>query len=374
MKSLDATDRLTQDGNGNTRLKPIIPLYCHCDYLRIRCEQITVSKFTQLLDFLGQKISCEMDRSWSPGGNALYYENRIEGIEGIRGGFTVDEDGCVSTMIDLSGTYFKQLNPVDQIRLFSGLYYAYQVKCSRIDLAIDDYSFSVIPAEEMWEAAQAEKGYRFRRIRGIESGTAGRDLVKTREYGSRESGDMVRVYNHKSECMRYETEYKRKFAQPVFERLATLERPSLFDSGDVERPAYKMFHASDNHWSNVIQKDIASLALGAIDFIDRKARTDKKRGGIRDSERCGFYQAFIDQVDASPFRVRFCEPPRTIRKSLEWVKRQVAPTLAMLAGGLGRHRFNLLMQQIVGEGELRMDKLKQLWELEIKEHPKIIPI
>lgn len=374
MKGNDATAILAQDGTSNTRLKPITKLYSHCDYLRIRRDEMPMDTFVRLLEFLDQKLSCEMEKPWSPGGFALYYENRIEGIEGIRGGFTVDDDGCVSTMIDLSGLYFKQLTPVDQWRLFQGLYYTYKVKCSRIDLAIDDYTYSVIPVDEMYEAAMAGCNFRFKKVKVIESGNCGEEQARTVYYGSRESGKLVRTYNHDSECMRLESEFKRKYSHVIFSELATMERPSLFDSEGADSSAFKIFLAGDNHWSNTIQRKMAAMALGAIDFRNRKPRDDAKRGGLRDSTRCDFYQLLLDKLEVEPYRVRLSKQPRSIRKSLEWVKRQVAPTLATLAGGLGRHKFNLLIQEIVQEGELRMDKLKQLWELEIREKPDIIPI
>lgn len=374
MKGNDATAILAQDGTSNTRLKPITKLYSHCDYLRVRRDKMPMDTFVLLLEFLDQKLSCEMEKPWSPGGFAVYYENRIEGIEGIRGGFTVDDDGCVSTMIDLSGVYFKQLNPIDQWRLFRGLYYTYQMKCSRIDLAIDDSTYSVLPIEEMYKAAKSGCNFGFRKVKAIESGECGNELDETKYFGSRESGKMVRGYDHEGECQRLESEFKRRYSDEVYTKLATLERPDLFDNKWDNSTAFKMFRTSDNCWSNTIQKTMASIALGAIDFRDRKSRKDATRGGFRDSTRCEFYQVLLDKIEVEPYRVRFIEQPRSIRKSLEWVKRQVAPTLATLAGGLGRHKFNLLIQEIVQEGELRMDKLKQLWELEIREKPDIIPI
>lgn len=374
MKSNDVGTILAQDGTSNTRLKPITGLYCHCDYLRIRRNQIPMDTFVLLLEFLDQKLSCEMDKPWSPGGFAVYYENRIEGIEGIRGGFTVDDDGCVSVMIDLSGVYFKQLTPVDQWRLFRGLHYTYQMKCSRIDLAIDDYTYSVIPVDEMWEAANARCNFGFRKSKLVDSGNCGEERAVTMYYGSRESGKLVRTYDHDAECMRFEAEFKRAYSNDIFTRIATLERPDLFNNTGGDATNIKIFHTSDNSWSNTIQKTIASLAVGAIDFRHRRRSDGTTRGGFRDTTRCDFYQLLLDKIEVEPCRVRLHKQPRTIRKSLDWVKRQVAPTLATLAGGLGRHKFNLLIQEIVQEGELRMDKLKQLWELEIKEHPDIIPI
>lgn len=374
MKSNDVGTIIAQDGASNTRLKPKTGLYCHCDYLRVRRDGMSVGTFELLLGFLGQKLSCEIDKPWSPGGFAVYYENRIEGIEGIRGGFTVDDDGCVSAMIDLSGVYFKQLTPVDQWRLFRGLHHTYQMKCSRIDLAIDDYTYSVIPVDEMWEAANAGCNFRFRKSKLVDSGNCGGERMITMYYGSRESGKMVRTYNHDMECMRFEAEFKRALSNEIYTKFATLERPDLFGNMGGDSSTLKIFHTSDNSWSNTIQKTMASIALGAIDFRNRKPRKDSTRAGFRDSTRCDFYQQLLDKIEVEPYRVRLHKQPRSIRKSLEWVKRQVAPTLATLAGGLGRHKFNLLMQEIVQEGELRMDKLKQLWELEIKEHPDIIPI
>ena len=343
-----------KDGNGNTRLKPIADLEVHVDYVRVRKDNILPQEFELLINYISRNNTVEIDKPWSPGAGAVYFPHRVIGTHGVVGGFEFTEDGLYNLMIDLPGAYFESKSAVDQWNLIRGLYHCYSVRCTRIDLAIDDYSYQLIPLNEMTVACSKKQNFGFRKHRTILDGDAGENRARTEYFGSRNSGKMVRVYDHDGECHRFEAEYKRGFAQPIFEELAILER-----------------NCSGEDWDKEVQKKIASIAVGAIDFRDRGNRKDKSRVGLRDSHRLDFYQQFMDNIKASHCKIRLLKPEKSIRKTLNWVKRQCAPTLSMLFDGFGRHEFNLWMKEVIEIGSERMSNQKNLWSSEIQKNRQI---
>lgn len=368
-------DSTTRDGTGNTRLKPRSIFEIHSDYLRIRKDAVSHEEFEMLVGFIVPDFTLKFDSPWSPGAGAVYFPHKVIGTHGVVGGFNVDEEGFFYTMIDMPGGYFHSKTAIDQWRLFQGLFYKYKVTCTRIDLAIDDPTYSQIPVAEMEKACAEGFNFGFRNYGKHASGQCGKDLDETLALGSRNSGKYGRIYDHDGECLRHEVEFKRGFAQPVFEKIATMDRDSYDrDGSDVYLSDERLFSSSDN-WDINVQKTMASIVLGAFDFRDRGTRKEASRAGIRDSKRLDFYQQYIDTFETNEYRVRLTKPAKTIEKTLEWIKRQCAPTLAMISEAFGRHHFNLWMREIVVNGIPRLDNQKMFWVKEIERNKKLyVPI
>ena len=362
------------DGVGNTRHEPKTKLYSHLDYLRVRRDEMSMDDFLLLLDFIVKRHSQVMDVPWSPGAGAVWYQHKIVGAYGVRGGFSYHEEGYVSCMIDLPGEYFEQLNPVDQWHLITGLGHRFKVRCSRIDLAIDDPDYHVIPIDEMREAYGRGQNFRFRNHKYVMSSSGIGDCDETDYFGSRNSGKMVRTYDHEGECHRFEVEFKRGFAQPVFENILFLKREDAISAEGIAFSTQKGLSANDSQMSIYVQRTMSAIALGAIDFRDRGNRRDKSRVGVRDSIRLDFWQEFIDKVAGYIYRVQVIKPVRTLEKTLEWVKRQCSGTLAMFRDGLGRHGFSLWMRELIELGDKKMNQEQSIWAAEMKEKPRLVGI
>lgn len=375
MKSLDATARVTQDGNGNTRLIQENRFYVHVDYLRTRYENMTTGQFAMLLEFFGVKYDTEIERPWSPGAGAVWYANKLIGTQGFVGGFTVKDEGLIDAMIDLPGEYWEQQDAVGTWRLFLGLKHTFRAKCSRIDLAIDDPTYSHIPVLEMEQAWRDGNNFLFRKFGRSESGTDPKNMSVTRYYGSRESGRYSRVYDHDGECMRHETEFKRKYAHPVFDAIASLERTDEFDDiclGEREEEDDSMDNTT---FGLYIQRKMSSYVLGAIDFRSRTAYQDASRVGFRDSERIHFYQQYIDTVRASHVRVQAPKEAKSLSRTVNWFKRQCSATLALIASSFDTiGEFRAWVGDYVVAEKYRMNKLQTLWVEELKGRPHLLRV
>lgn len=363
------------DGHGNTRPKPINNLYVHCDYLRIALERVSLQDFEQILEFLTRKYSLDLETPWSPGAGAIWYPHKVTAIRGLVGGWRIDEEGLCHLMVDLPGEYWENFTPEDQWRIFVGLKHRFKVRCCRFDLAIDDPSYCVIPVTQMRKAYDEDYGFGFRKYRQHQtSDYPGADRLITDEYGSRNSGKFVRVYDHEGECMRFEAEFKRRYAPIVFEIISSLERPDQFISTSESVNGEQVFVKVEQDWNVTIQQEFAAIALGAIDFRDRGSRKDSRRAGFRDSVRLSFYQEFADYLQAEVFRVKLPEMPRSLQKTFEWMKRQVSATLSMFKQGLNTTDFWFWINQLVEYGDERMDRLKVQWAQEISKYPHLIKL
>ena len=342
-------------GDGNTRLYPNASMNSHLDYLRITgvCED--VPKFALLADYISKNHTLEFDKPWSPGSQANFFANRIIGSRGWRGGFEILKEGHkVSYMIDLSGEFFEGKSVIDQWRLAKGLKSHFGARATRDDIAVDDPSYSVIPIEQMVKACEDGHNFGFQKIGYHSSGFCKGQQSETYNFGSRESGKFVRVYDHEGECLRFEAEFKRGYANPIFEQFADLERPE-------EMP--------DEQWEVELQKFLSSVAIGAIDFRDRGNRKDKIRAGRRDSTRLPFYQEFVDFLGGNHYRIKLEKPVKTILKAVNWVVKQCAPTLSMLKQGLGAKNFNPWLKEVLEKAEDRLSNQQNLWVKEIKLSP-----
>lgn len=362
------------DGNGNTRPEPIAKFAVHLDYLRFRCETITPQGFENLLNFLCEDYTTEIERPWSPGAGSVYYSNKLIGTHGFVGGFDINSEGVISCMIDLPGGYWEQLNVVDSWRKLIGLANAFHVKCSRIDIAIDDPTYSRIPVSKMRESWERGNNFGFRKHKYTESGETPEKMRKTWNFGSRESGKFTRIYDHEGECLRHEVEFKRHFAREVFEKLASITRP--IDAAWMQSDSLaECVNGEDNEtFESIISKELASLTLGAIDFRDRGNRKDATRGGYRDSKRLSFYQEYIDEVCGQTYRLTAPKPAKSLLKTVDWVKRQVSSTLAMMNDGIGGFNFRIWLQDLLIYGRERYDKLKPLWIAEMKRSPHVVRV
>lgn len=186
-------------------------------------------------------------------------------------------------MIDIQGSYFTNLSPIEQQSLIKHLSIISQVNCHRIDLAIDDYTYQQIPRDEMVKAHKQGNSFGYQNFTSIVTDKGKDSDEKTDYFGSKNSEKHVRVYNHKNKCMRFETEFKKDSATSVFNEIANLNQ------GDK----------SEDEFSKTIQQTIGGLAVGAIDFRDKSKLKNQKKACKSKTQRLPFYQQFIDRVGAN---------------------------------------------------------------------------
>ena len=327
-KSLDSNSHRTKKCSRKTLRNTDNPLSIRLDFLTVITPKLPFNKLNDFLEFCNQDkepISI-IDETFCLSDKSLWFEKTFISSKGIKGGFTVNKQaGMVDVMVCFYGQYFKNKTVVDTWRLITGLYHAYECHCSRIDIAIDDYTYQVIPVKEMVEATQNGDKFFFRKHEPLV-----KDGKRTDAFGSRTSDHYTRIYDHKGEFLRNETEFKGKAARVVFEKFAILERDWFHDlssrgskakfSDELsvrpcedeinnwletvnfntevinQKQLIQLAHKCQGSFDLFLQKILGSIAVSAIDFRDRSVRKDRNKASCRETQRLGFYQEFIKQV------------------------------------------------------------------------------
>jgi hypothetical protein len=314
-----ATKRL-QSSAKNSNLPSAF--YNHSDYLRITFQGLNESQFKQVLTLIDDKhITLEPNKDWSCGSEANRYKNKITSPTGLEGGYNINPSNSYQNqlslydvMIDLRGTYFANLTPIEQYRLLCSLNQIPSCKFTRFDCAIDDYSYQQIPVNEMIKAHQQGNyfGYQKHTYTATDDGS-GSDKT-THYFGSRKSPKYVRVYDHKGKCKRMEAEFKGSHAQEAVAKIISLQQG---ESSELE-------------FSKVIQQTLGGMTVGIIDFRDKSKLKNQSKAARSKTSRLPFYQEFIDGVGANisikPEKQdsRF-EP---LEKMLDWLFKSVSKPLA----------------------------------------------
>ncbi|MGF1539478.1 MAG: hypothetical protein ACFCU5_03350 [Pleurocapsa sp.] len=264
-------------------------LSSHLDYIRLKFTNLLKTDFTEILDILGIKPTYLLPNTlWHPSDRVpkhKHYKNKILSDTGLIGGYNRKAlNSCQNglslydLMIDIQGSYLANLSLSQQIRLLRKLNSFYNCKCTRIDLSLDDYTYRLIPVLEMLEATLNGDNFGFKEIDDKYFEMINGILTGALAFGSRTSDKYIRIYDHDGICLRFETEYKGRYAETIFRILAELIKS----------------RNSKQSRSNLIKQTIANHALDAVDFRDRSSRQDKSKASTKDTKRLEWWQDFRD--------------------------------------------------------------------------------
>ena len=399
------------------------PINIKCDYLRIRFKLPSEDKMYELLDYsLGKdNWSILKDVGYSLGRGVPTMANKIQGKFNVIGGYDIN---CIdettqeleyNILIDFKGEFLRTKTIVDQWIMMRGLKFAFKGKATRFDIAIDDYSYQLIPLKEMIKGYNDGDNWFFRTY-GIQFVKKSKKapVVPTHYFGSRESQSMVRVYNHDLDCMRFELECKRDKADYLFNFFTSLERcKGLWDDWkkviefDEKYEGYKGSnlakiykeevgenkfndwdvinntmnievdrlgedYLSNNEWDSELQKILGSYAVGAIDFRNKDDVSNIDKASRRDCTRCSWWQEFIDLIGID-FKPSIPKPKKNLLKVVKWIHRQVMPSLAMIQEGLGDAEF---LEWLFKYLNLSLDNRLSEWQYNqikfISDYPKLV--
>ncbi len=232
----------------------------------------------------------------------------------------------------------KVLSRVSMRRLYEFLATRDDVDVHRFDVALDDMR-RVVELDVVESAARLGDYFDVNYVAIIESGNRGCDRGKTVYFGSPSSDKRMRVYDKTIEsksardCIRWEVEYRRKKAFAAYAAW------------------FGAMSNGDEHASSVLR----NLVIGAVDFRDR-SDDDKNR------ERCdplGWWVAMKGRVNALGIKIRVAITPPSLQKSIDWVRSQVAQSVAAISVVLGSD-FGGFMDEIVSDGKARLNNARRL--------------
>lgn len=245
------------------------------------------------------------------------------------------------------------LSPIEQYDLICYLDKIKGIKWTdRNDLAIDDYSYQIIPLEEMKEAHQ--EGNNFGYQRQWFEGTNGNKETEgsiTEYFGAKTSDKKVRIYSHKNKCMRFEAQLRGSYAEAAIKKLVSLERTT----------------ENDEEWSLKIQQTLGSIAVGTIDFRDKSKLKNKNNSCVNKTKRLTFWQEFIDQIgDSTKIKIATNKAKNeTLESVLKWMYKYVKKRLAMLLLTFGEEYILRLAKEGVNSLTAKDYKTIECWKNEI---------
>lgn len=293
--------------------KPFQPIELGIDWITGSFPTTAIAQARQLLEkTFGEKFPEKFSGS-------IWYEKVYQLLKGVQLSIGARANGKDKGCISITSKAISILSPKKQRRLMLKLI-DLGFSCTRIDTKLDDFTKTITPklVEEAVEAGNQTGFHRDVWTTWFSSGKAGSAKAKTFQVGKRGSygsGAFVRCYDKWLESLlsenpidsiRLEVEFSEQKSKQVFEMLAAL------DVGD---------------WTELM----LNLITGTIDFIDR-IKYDEKGGYTRLSpsrcKRLDWWEKVVG--DVTKIKLSTIRNVTTIAKSFKWIRKQVAPTLAML--------------------------------------------
>jgi hypothetical protein len=272
----------------------LIHVYIHLDYLRVSGSGLTEKAFIHLSRSLFNRVDFKtIDKPWHPDPKmptSKKYQNRRVSKTGIVFGYTKrakfkgkNTRYVYDIMIDFTGAYFGNLSLLEQINDVYYLNSNWQLKCHRLDVAIDDYSRKLFPVGEIIAAFLRGDNFGFQVIDDSYLDLVDNQLVGTLGIGSRCSSLFIRIYTKHQLFVRWESELKQKKAQELFTQLANLNNHKVDDELLVKD----------------ILKTLVNAALDNLDFRDKSNSIHPKNATKARTNQLPFWSDFINSVFSS---------------------------------------------------------------------------
>jgi hypothetical protein len=255
--------------------------------------------------------------------DAQWHTHRIETKLPLSGGFSISESGDIELLIRFPGQWFQALT-LGQQQLMCNYLLQYNCVPSRIDIAIDDYSFNIIPYNQCRQSVLDGnfKGFRKSNERADLTPKNPDRPESTLYLGSRKSPEMTRIYNHKGKCLRFEKELKSNKAAHVFYSIALFQ-------GSI----------------NALSKFLGQHAIGSVDFVNRTRPDGEKETNLNRCDRLDFWQQFIDIVGEG-MKIDVPRPARTLERTKNWLNKQVSGTLFAFYEAYGKAKFRDFLESM----------------------------
>jgi hypothetical protein len=265
----------------------------HLDYLRVSSSDLTDRSFCLLRTSLFSKVdSKETNQPWHPHSKMpknKKYQSRIVSKIGIVLGYTKrakykgkNTRYVYDIMIDFTGAYFANLSVLKVINDVHYLNSNWQLKCHRLDVAMDDYSRRLFPANQMIAAFLMGDNFGFQVIDDSYLDFVDNKLVGTLGIGSRYSELFIRIYSKHRLFVRWETELKRQKAQRLFANLSNLGN----NKGSDELPIKDFL------------KTLVDAAFDKLDFRDTSCSVCPKNATRARTFQLAFWSNFLAHVSS----------------------------------------------------------------------------
>jgi DNA relaxase NicK len=299
----------------------------HIDWLSFSFQLPDKYKLDQLTECIREllQVNIFFDQGKVLTDNARHTYTFYQGDLGISYGYTSTlVDGIIRARLQLPGQLLSARKDWHIKRVCRRLFVDFDAKCTRIDLAVDDYS-RVLQFDEIQDAIVSGSIAGFQKAKFIES-YGGDDAGRTIYLGTRHSPKFGRIYDRLGvtkgleNCIRYEVEYKQGMALAIFSDYINDEH---IDSSPL----------------------LSGIIQSAFDFTVRK---DKN---LSRATRLPWWQGFLDRINGDAVKPVVDQKNRSIERTLAWLRRSVSKSI-------------VIAKQVIGENNLNI--LWEIWEQEAK--------
>lgn len=313
----------TDSAVSNTALKShspaLAPLVAHVDWLSLSFVVNGSTRLDKVIHTIQEllQVSIFFDKYKTNDDFTGRYKT-YSGSLGLSFGYSnFDSNDVCNARLTLPGEFLANRKPWHIKRVMRRLYHDFGARCTRIDLAVDDYARQ-LEHKTIEQASKNKEGIGFNCGKIIDSYGTSNDGV-TVYCGSRRSPKFARFYQ-KNEFDRFEIEYKQHYASSIF-------------------TDYLACTTSDSSYL------LSSILRSSISFAF------KPDANLSRSTEHEWWVSFRDRITGEKINFRFSKPRPSLDRTLKWIHKSVSKSL-------------LLMREALGE--IHMGKLLELWEYEAR--------
>lgn len=341
----DSTDGAAANPASNTGLNSPPAFTVALDWLDITFRNVpTLPDVEQILSEVEALLTDEID--FSPT-RATFQSREWHGSgRGLRGTQVLydcglDADGELvkppALKIIMNGSVISQADQHAIALWLNGRAEVNDLDSTRVDVALDDHE-KFIELGKITEALKKGNFFNASETDYQESGKRGKNKGITLYFGSPKSDKRLCIYD--------------KTIQSLGKMLGN-RWEARFRRGAARAALYEWIEAN-LHSEETTARWCKNVVVGLIDFRDRSI-DDANRNRC---EVLDWFSSFCDELRANPARIRVGIQPATVQKSIDWVIKAVAPSLALIRSIITTD-FQQFLQESIQAGGDRLSAVKR---------------
>jgi hypothetical protein len=336
-------------GENNIRLnkQPTTTLDVGIDWITLRGPIHTIVQVEAAKSYFDQVTQDDFvlhpGRSFSPAAGNSFSNSAFSTRGGRMHWNLCTEDSPGDLMIILPGKSLAPCNFMEKIDIIM-TWIDKGFHTTRLDLFCDVFGPSSLTFQNVFEALEA-KNYSGcnKATKIVDYNNLSDEDGFTFNFGSRQSDAYFRMYNKAAEQKKLDLKWWRN---------------ELELKGKQAKITSELIYNSLGYDEIQLKELIVDLVLGRIDFLDR-TKSKKGEGNVSRCPRLEWWEQFLSFVKANPLRLSPPSPQKTLEKTMRFLHRQVATSLAIVHQVYGDKGFQRVLSELLSDG---LDRLTDAHE------------
>jgi hypothetical protein len=329
-----------QAGENNIRLnkQPSTTLDVGIDWITLRGPIHTIIQVEAAKSWFDQMIQDDFvlypGRPFSPAAGNSFSNSGFSTRGGRMHWNCATEEGPGDLIIILPGKALAPCNFMEKIDiLMTWIDKGFHV--TRLDLFLDVFGPSQLTFQNVFEALEARNYTGCNKAKSIKNyDNLAEENGFTFNFGSRQSDAYFRMYNKAAEQKKTDKEWWRN---------------ELEVKGKQAKITSELIYKSLGYDEIQLKELIVDLVLGRIDFVDR-SKSEKGAGNVDRCPRLEWWEKFLTFAKANPLRLSPPSPTKTLEKTMHFLHRQVATSLAIVHQTYGDKGFRRIVGELLADG------------------------